>query len=149
MPERVPEASPDLEALAEAVLTIQRELPRAVRQLYQPPPSLGLAQVRVLGELRRHGPLHVSVLAEVLQVRLPTMTQSLDRLEQRGWARRSVGATDRRHIVVELTAEGERVYAAAHAAVIARLTERLALLDDAERATLAAVLPIVERLRQA
>lgn len=148
MPDHAAEAAADLTTMAEAVLTIQRELPRVVRQLYQPPPSLGLAQLRVLGELRRRGPLHVSDLAEVLQVRLPTMTQSLDRLERQGWARRSVGATDRRNVLVRLTAEGERVYGTVYAEVIARLAERLATLRVEERAALTTMLSIIERLRQ-
>ena len=147
MPDVAVPGSAEITALAEGLLALQRELPRFVRRLYEPRLSLGLAQLRVLSELHRHGSLHVGELAEVLQVRLPTMTQSLDRLEEQGWVRRCAGTADRRNVAVALTEDGAAVYAAAHAEVIARLGERLAKLNDEDRAALAAALPVVERLK--
>jgi len=148
VPDHATSDAAELTALAEALLTIQRELPRFVHRLYVPRPSLGLAQLRVLGELRRHGPLHVGELAEVLQVRLPTMTQSLDRLEAQGWVRRSTSTTDRRNIIIHLTTAGERAHERAHAEVIEQLRRRLATLSADDRAALGSVLPALERLRQ-
>src|SRR5882672_4037668 len=71
------------------------------------------------------GPQTVSALHASLAHRRSTLTHVLDRLEERGWAKRAVTAGDRRSYTIALTAAGTRAARRAHAA-LARL-ERAAL----------------------
>ncbi|MCL4545146.1 MAG: MarR family transcriptional regulator [Chloroflexi bacterium] len=143
------EPPPGREALTEALLTCQRDFPRFVQQLacqYAAPTALSLVQLRLLSELCRRGPLHVSVLADELQVSLPTMTQSINRLEARGWVRRRRAQSDRRSVDVVISTAGQAIYQAAHREVIRHLDERLGRLSTEECEAIARALPALERL---
>lgn len=134
------------DALAEAVLACQRELSRFVHRLYEPRSSLGLSQLRTLGELQRCGAVRITELADLLQISLPAMTQGIDRLEAHGWVLRTAAERDRRGVDVAITAAGQAAYQDACAGVIRALGERLDRLDDEERAAIARALPALERL---
>ena len=51
----------------------------------------------------------IGYLAEHLQVRHHSAVELIDRLEKRKLVQRASGATDRRHVFVLLTSEGERL----------------------------------------
>ena len=69
-----------------------------------------------------------------------TMTNRVDRLEQKGLVRRIPDPTDRRGVRVRLTAQGRDVVDAALASLLDREREFLAGLSRQERADLAALL---------
>ena len=63
----------------------------------------------VLGQLRDRGPMSPSELGDRLIVTRATVTGLLDSLERRGFIQRVAHPTDRRSLVVEITADGLEV----------------------------------------
>jgi DNA-binding MarR family transcriptional regulator len=97
----------------------------------------------VLSALRRAGtPYALSPGRLVTQtlVTSGTMTNRIDRLEQRGLLARSPDPSDRRGVVVSLTAAGQERVDAAMADLLERERSLLAHLDDPARDALAAAL---------
>ena len=96
----------------------------------------------VLAALRRSTTPYLSpgqLLAQTL-VTSGTMTNRLDRLEERGFVRRRPDPNDARSVRVELTAVGRRRVDAALVDLVAREHAILAALDPDERAVLAGLL---------
>jgi DNA-binding MarR family transcriptional regulator len=69
--------------------------------------GVSMAQVHILYTLQRTGEMTMSHLADVLNVSLSNATGLIDRLEERGFIERSRVPTDRRIVLVRLTASGE------------------------------------------
>ncbi|MGZ5334051.1 MAG: MarR family winged helix-turn-helix transcriptional regulator [Solirubrobacterales bacterium] len=93
----------------------------------------------VVFALRRSGPpyrLSPSRLAESLLVATGTMTNRLDRLEQKGLVERSPNPSDRRGFDVALTHRGRELADEAVVRHVANEAEMLAPLTKAERAEL-------------
>ncbi|MFE9249139.1 MarR family winged helix-turn-helix transcriptional regulator [Streptomyces sp. NPDC007088] len=89
-------------------------------------------------------PRTISELARAEGVRLPSMTQTVNRMTRIGWVSRPGGAA-RGHRVI-LTEAGRAVFAEVTAAREHALAARLADLTPEQRATLAAALPVLDRL---
>jgi len=106
-------------------------------------PDVSQAESHVLAHLAAAGPATVSALHAGLAHRRSTLTHVLDRLEERGWARRTVTMGDRRSFTVTLTAAGMRAARRAHGA-LARI-ERAALAG-ATPAQVAAIVALLDRL---
>ena len=109
-------------------------------------PDVSQAESHVLAQLAAEGPQTVSALHASLAHRRSTLTHVLDRLEERGWAKRAVTAGDRRSFTVALTAAGTRAARRAHAA-LARL-ERAAL-KGVPAARVAEIAALLDRLARA
>lgn len=62
----------------------------------------------VLKDLDLLGPSSQQTLADIEQVRKPTMTVLLQQMEEQGWIRRNVDADDARLNVVKMTPKGAR-----------------------------------------
>ncbi len=110
---------------------IGRRLDRAAAEY-----GLDRGQGDVVFTLRRAGPPHrlsPSQLAASLLVTSGTMTNRLDRLEQRGLIRRAANPRDRRGMDVQLTDEGVRVADEAVARHVANEEAMLAPLSARER----------------
>jgi DNA-binding MarR family transcriptional regulator len=70
--------------------------------------ALGLNRSDLRGlKALQYGPLTPKQLAEKISLTSGTVTPLLDRLEALGLIHRSASATDRRSLVIELTADGE------------------------------------------
>lgn len=96
----------------------------------------------VLSALRRAEGEQLSpgqLLAQTL-VTSGTMTNRIDRLEERGLVRRRPDPTDARSVRVQLTAAGRRRVDSALKDLVARENAILGNLDETERATLAGLL---------
>ena len=89
---------------------------------------------------------NLSAMAEHQVVSKPTMTNTINTLEERGWVRRVRSADDRRVVLVELTDAGREVLASAEREAESRLAELLSRLSDSEIDTLVAGLMILHRL---
>jgi len=133
------EQRPDLETgvMAEVarLLLVARLMDQRIGALAR---GYGLApgEGDVLLTLRRAGPpfrLSPSRMSESLLVTSGTMTNRLDRLEQRGLVRRSPNPDDRRGLDVELTPEARRLVDAALVEHVANENEMLAPLTTRER----------------
>jgi DNA-binding MarR family transcriptional regulator len=87
--------------------------------------DLTASEINALGNLSDGKGRTVSKLGGDVGSRPATLTGILDRLERRGLITRTTRAGDRRSVVIELTAEGERVAALVRKAL--RAIERRAL----------------------
>jgi DNA-binding MarR family transcriptional regulator len=105
--------------------------------------GLNRGEVGVLAALRFAGPkqqLSPTRLFKGLMLSSAGITSRLDRLEQRGYVKRSRHPDDRRGVLVELTDSGRHVLEMAVNADTARERELMAGLNAAERKALAALL---------
>ncbi|WP_306739822.1 MarR family winged helix-turn-helix transcriptional regulator [Arthrobacter sp. B0490] len=91
-------------------------------------------------------PLRVSRVAANLGVRVPSATEQIIKLEQAGLVIRRPDPTDSRAVLVQLTGPGRDAWTAASTRRNERVAALLDQLDDDERATLAAALPVIEKL---
>ncbi|MGI5167371.1 MarR family winged helix-turn-helix transcriptional regulator [Spirillospora sp. CA-253888] len=102
-------------------------------------------QASVLGSLE-DGPRRMTELADEHGVRLPTMTALVNRLERDGLAVRGRDASDARVVTVEITPAGAAQLRATRERRTEALAERIAALDEEQRAAIAAALPALDRL---
>jgi DNA-binding MarR family transcriptional regulator len=108
--------------------------------------ALTPSQFSVLTTLDVHGPLTPSALAEHERVQPPSMTRILSHLEESGLVSRSADASDKRQHIVNLTDTGIATVTEERRRKDAWLARRLTELSDEDRAAIAAVLPVIERL---
>jgi DNA-binding MarR family transcriptional regulator len=114
-----------------------------------PDNELSLNQMAVLGVLFRHGGgLTVGELAAAERVQPPSMTRTVNCLEQSGDVVRRPHESDGRQVVVELAEQGRARVLADRARRDAWLAQRLKDLTPDERATLRKAAPILDRLAQ-
>src|SRR5215468_2950668 len=111
--------------------------------------DLSLTAVAVLASLDRGGPQRITTMAAAEGVSQPSMTQLVQRLEQRGLVSRGSDPSDGRVALVSLTEEGRAVLAARRQRNARRIADLLADLpeDDvgALASALAAVLPALRQ----
>ncbi len=69
------------------------------------------AQMAVLMTLRMHGRRTITALAERERVTAPSMTSTINGLEEQGYVRRTADAEDRRRVQVEITDAGTAIVA--------------------------------------
>ena len=90
--------------------------------------GVSMAQMHILFTLQRRGEMTMSRLADLLNVSLSNATGLIDRLEERGYIERDRVATDRRIVLVRVTAAGELMLAEVDAlsdALLRSVLERL------------------------
>ncbi len=137
----------DPTVVAERLRLVTTRLARLLRQ--QAGGDLTPTMMSTLSAVHREGPLTLGELAGHEQVAPPTITKTVGRLDQLGLVERSVDPDDRRICRVELSQEGRRFVERTRNRRRAWLSTRLAGLDADEVATLAAALPVLERLTTA
>ncbi|MFP4705394.1 MAG: MarR family winged helix-turn-helix transcriptional regulator [Spirochaetaceae bacterium] len=86
---------------------------------------------RLLRTLRR-GPRSLHELADLHEVRLPTMSRTVTVLQSRGWVNRTRSEDDRRTVFTSLTEDGRRALEHVERLAIDRASELLACLSDEE-----------------
>ncbi|MCV7154598.1 MarR family winged helix-turn-helix transcriptional regulator [Mycolicibacterium pyrenivorans] len=131
--------------LRESVMAVARQMRR-----HRPDNGLTLSQMQLLGEISRAGVTTPAELGVRMQVRVQSLTDSLNELELRELIGRRPDDTDRRRQLVELTAAGAELLEADRA-------ERDAWLHDTMRDTLSPlefdllmlVAPILRKLAEA
>lgn len=123
-------------------------LMRLVRRLraQRPDHGLTLTQLSALGTLERLGPMRIGELAEREKVQPPSMTRTVAALEERGLVTRTTDPTDRRNVVVAVSRRGLELLRDDRRRREQWLAARLAELSDDERALLARVAPILDRI---
>jgi DNA-binding MarR family transcriptional regulator len=107
--------------------------------------SITTQQMFVMGSLEG-GSRRMSDLAAEHGVRLPTMTRQIGRLARDGLVTRGRDIEDARVVTAELTEVGRERLTRGREQRIIFLAGRMALLDDAERASIEAALPALEKL---
>ena len=91
-------------------------------------------------------PRTLTELALLQGVSLPTMSNSISTLVERGWAARSSPAKDRRVVLVEITPVGRATVERVGKAAEMHLSERLSGLDAASRRRLRDGLGVLRRV---
>jgi DNA-binding MarR family transcriptional regulator len=110
--------------------------------------ALSDIQLAALAALDRHEAMTPGELAEHEKVQPPSMTRVIAVLEERNLVRRAPHATDRRQVVLTVTAEGRALVNRVRRRREAWLAQRLQELSPEERAILRSAAPILEKLSQ-
>ena len=111
--------------------------------------GLSAPRASALSVIVFRGPLTMSRLAALEQVRAPNMTRLIDALERRGLVRRVMDDEDRRVQLVEATAAGKRLLQKGRARRVERLRQSIAALSDDDQAVLARAAELVTFLASA
>jgi DNA-binding MarR family transcriptional regulator len=111
-------------------------------------PDLSETQLAALAALEKHGAMTPGELAEHEKVQPPSMTRVISALVDSQLVRREPHPSDRRQVVLTVTDAGRDLVNKARRRRDAWLAKRLAELTPAERATLRAAAPILEKLSQ-
>jgi DNA-binding MarR family transcriptional regulator len=91
-------------------------------------------------------PRTLSELAALQGVSLPTMSNSISAMVDRGWVRRTAPTTDRRVVIIEVTATGRGTVERVGRAAEAHLSLLLAPLDTEARRRLKAGLGVLRKV---
>jgi DNA-binding MarR family transcriptional regulator len=110
--------------------------------------ALSDIQLAALAALERHDSMTPGELAEHEKVQPPSMTRVIAVLEERGLVRRKPHATDRRQVILTVTAEGRDLVERVRRRREAWLAQRLQELTPDERQILRAAAPILEKISQ-
>jgi len=133
--------------LASALRISVARLSRRMRSERHPENELlPVGQLSVLGALFRNGESTVGELAALERVQPPSMTRTVNCLEDGGYVVRRKHDTDGRQVVVALSEKGETTLAADRRRRDAWLAQRLRELTPEERTLLRKAAPIIERL---
>ncbi len=133
--------------LASALRVSVARLSRRMRGERHPENELlPVGQLSVLGALFRNGESTVGELATLERVQPPSMTRTVNCLEEGGYVVRRKHDTDGRQVVVALSEKGELTLAADRRRRDAWLAQRLRELTPEERTVLRKAAPIIERL---
>jgi DNA-binding MarR family transcriptional regulator len=111
-------------------------------------PDLSETQLAALAALERHGAMTPGELADHEKVQPPSMTRVISALVDSQLVRREPHPSDRRQVVLTVTGTGRELVNKARRRRDAWLAKRLKELTPAERATLRAAAPILEKLSQ-
>jgi len=104
------------------------------------------SQLAILATVERHGPLTLGGIAAVEGVQPPTVTRIVSWLEGEGLVKRAASTEDKRAKVVTVTTKGNQRLERIRSNRNAWLACRLDALTPEERATVAAALPVLERV---
>ncbi|HET7357121.1 MAG TPA: MarR family transcriptional regulator [Nocardioidaceae bacterium] len=135
--------------LAAALRVSVARLNRRLRSERDPDNELSIGQLSVLGALFRNGACSIGELAAQERVQPPSMTRTVNCLEEAGYVERRAHETDRRQVVVALADKGAETLAADRKRRDAWLAQRLRDLTPEERSVLRHAAPIIERLAHA
>jgi DNA-binding MarR family transcriptional regulator len=135
--------------LAAALRVSVARLNRRLRSQRDPDNELSLGQLSVLGALFRNGACSIGELAAHERVQPPSMTRTVNCLEQEGYVERRAHETDGRQVVVALADKGAETLAADRKRRDAWLAQRMRDLTPEERSVLRLAAPIIERLANA
>jgi DNA-binding MarR family transcriptional regulator len=105
-------------------------------------------QLAALAALERHDSMTPGELAEHEKVQPPSMTRVLAVLEERGLVTREPHATDRRQVILTVTADGRDLVQRVRRRREAWLAQRLQELTPDEHQILRAASPILEKISQ-
>lgn len=119
-----------------------------LRRLRRDDEAAGLSapQLSALSVVVFAGPLTVGELAEAEQVRPPTISRLVQRLERDGLVTREPDLTDRRVVRVRATRAGERVLEEGRARRVAALARQVEDIPEGDLGTLEAAVEVLERM---
>ncbi|MBS1819031.1 MAG: MarR family transcriptional regulator [Acidobacteria bacterium] len=125
--------------ILEIIPVVMRTVAAELRSAGEMPAPAHFGLLTILGDQ----PRTLTELALLQGVSLPTMSNSISTLVQRGWVKRSSPAKDRRVVLIEVTPLGRATVERVGKAAEAHLSERLGTLDAASRRRLRAGLGVL------
>jgi len=132
--------------LASELRTSVMRLRRRLSSERHPDNELGMPSMAVLGALHGHDGMSLGELAAHERVQPPSMTRTINCLEEGGYVTRRPHESDGRQVVVNLEDKGRETLRADRARRDAWLDKRLRELSVDERAILRQAAPILERI---
>lgn len=108
--------------------------------------GVGPARLSALSVLVFAGPMRLTELAAVEQVKPPTMTKIVGGLEAAGLVRRGVDRADARATRLEVTPRGVRLLQEGRKRRVRRLAQALALLKSSDIELLARAAKLIEQV---
>ena len=135
--------------LAAALRISVAQLTRRLRSERDPQNELSVGQLSVLGALLRNGECSIGELAALERVQPPSMTRTVNCLENDGYVVRRPHDTDGRQVMIALADKGRTTLTADRRRRDAWLAQRLRELTAEERTVLRQAAPIIERLTRA
>ncbi|MCW2542509.1 MAG: MarR family transcriptional regulator [Frankiales bacterium] len=121
-------------------------LARRLRSERDPANPLSVAQLSVLGVLRRNGEIALGELAAHERVQPPSMTRTVNTLVEEGYVSRRPSERDGRVVLLDLSTKGRETLLADRKRRDVWLSRQLADLTAEERRLLRQVAPLIERL---
>ena len=141
----VPRPSAEIVGAAHELRLVLGQLVRRLRREYAFP----IAHASVLSRLDREGPQTTSALAAGERVRPQSMAQTLSELAGERLIERRADPSDRRQVLIELTAEGRSLLHGDRRRRESWLAEAMAAeLTAEERSVLIAAVPLLRRLSE-
>lgn len=110
--------------------------------------SLTTSQVSIMNQLRTRGAARVSQVAAAELIRMPTASNALYQLEQRGFIERTRDEKDRRGVMVQLTKKGLAELEQVSQERAQALAEILRWLDDDGLQTAREVSDLINKLAE-
>ena len=141
------DASDDSGLASELRLSVMR-LRRRLALERHPDNDLSISAMAVLGALHRYGEATIGELAAFERVQPPSMTRTVNCLEQGGYVARRPHETDGRQVLVSLTEHGRATLLADRERRDAWLARRLDALTPEEREVLHRAAPLLDKLLQ-
>jgi DNA-binding MarR family transcriptional regulator len=142
----LPPPAPPSEAAASEKQVLIREIIFQIRRLMQAGSmytkelnkkyQVSAAQLNCLIALYENGPLSSSHIARHIFVKPSTVTGIIDRLEQKGLARRTRQSPDRRVITIELTPEGHELAQNAPPPIQQKIMDGLRSMSEEEASSI-------------
>jgi len=136
-----------IDEMAERLRLVFRAMKRQAMSV-SGPDAPSHTETFILALLDEKGPMTPSALSVAQNVRPQTVGQALDAMSARGWVARGPHPTDRRQILISLTAAGRRALAKGRRLRQAWLVRELGRLKPADRRLLSSSITIFERLFQ-
>jgi DNA-binding MarR family transcriptional regulator len=92
-----------------------------------------LGQMKVMGHLFHYGQGTISEVASAIGVSLPTASEVVEQLDEKGWVERKANPADRRQVVITLTPEARAIAEEIYEIRREQVRAALAKLPPAER----------------
>ncbi|MCF1712295.1 MarR family transcriptional regulator [Corynebacterium argentoratense] len=103
-------------------------------------------QLTIMTRLEEHGPARISEVAREEGIRIPTASNALHQLEERGMISRLRDTSDKRGVRVKLTAQGREELKRVGAERDRHFATLLELLDEDELKLAEQLIPVIKRL---
>jgi DNA-binding MarR family transcriptional regulator len=148
-PVPAPGTEPQYEGPAVDVTRLRVALARLARRLRKHElAGLTPTQLAALATVERSGPMRLGDLAAAEGIAPSTLTRLVTALEESGLVRRFADPSDARASTLAITPRGHDTLERLRTETTMVLTQSLRLLTPAQRATLAAALPVLEQLAE-
>jgi DNA-binding MarR family transcriptional regulator len=129
-------------ALLEIVPLVMRTVAAQLRAAGELPAPAHFGLLSILSER----PRMLTELAAIQGVSLPTMSNSISAMVERGWVRRTAPGSDRRIVMIEVTVAGRAALERVARAAEGHLAEMVGPLDAPSRRQLHAGLTVLRKL---